>query len=124
MTTLAKLTLVLSVSILPLVPATSQAHDSFRWDPPGRYHHFRHGVRITSVAFRSPAAFAGLECGDVILEVDGRDIHNYEQLHTSLHRTGYRTALTVRDAHTGRVRVVQVFPHHGHIGITVTPTNR
>lgn len=124
MTTLAKLILALGVSILPLVPATTQAHDSFRWDPPGRYHHFRHGVRITSVAYRSPASFAGLDRGDIILEVDGRDIHNYEQLHNSLHLTGYRGELTVRDRRTGRVRIVQVFPQHGHIGITVSPEVR
>jgi len=117
MNTLAKLTLALGVIIVTALPASIQAYE-----PPHRGFYSHHqGLRITSVGFRSPAAHAGLERGDVILEVDGRDVRTYDQLHDSLHQTGYRGVMTVRDVRTGRIRVMQVFPSNGHIGVTVAP---
>lgn len=107
-------------SLLAAFPSSS----AFAHDPPHRHsawgHYLHHqGLRITSVAYRSPASRAGLERGDVILEVDGDDIYTGDQLHRALHRTGYRGVLTVRDGRSGRIHRVQVLPVGGHIGITV-----
>jgi S1-C subfamily serine protease len=118
------LSLALASLCVLSVPVASQA-----FDPPyrqswhaGYWHiHQRYGLRINSVAWRSPAFYAGLERGDIILEVDGRKVRYPEQLHQALHRTGVRGVLTVRDARTGRIRDVRVYPSNGHIGVTLSP---
>lgn len=120
MNAITKLTLALGAAALLAFPASTQAIDPpyrTHWVEPQRFH--SEGVRITSVAYRSPAARAGLERNDIILEVDGRDVCNGDELHRALHATGFRGLLTVRDARTGRIQRVQVFPDHGHIGITL-----
>lgn len=113
--------LAFSVALCLAYPAASQASQ-----PPHRYEGqfqvpLRHpdGVRITTVAHRSPAARAGLERGDLILRVDGRRISEPEELHRALHRTGYTGTLTIRDARTGAFREVRVYPQAGHIGVNV-----
>lgn len=122
MNAITKLTLALGTAALLAFPASSQAFDPpFRteWNQPQHFH--REGLRVISVGFHSPAARAGLERGDVILQVDGKIVRNFDQLHNALHRTGFRGTLTVRDARTGRVNLIRVFPVNGHIGITVIP---
>lgn len=121
MNAIAKLSLALGASLFLIFPASTQA-----FDPPHRsewsyHHHHYQGLKITSIAYRSPAQRAGLERGDVILEVDGRDVVTGEALHRALHHTGFRGTLTVRDARTGRINRVQVYPDAGHIGVTVAP---
>lgn len=117
------LSLALAALSFFAVPAISQAFDPpYRqgWQSGYRHIHQRHGLRINSVAWRSPAFYAGLERGDIILEVDGREVRHPEQLHQALHRTGVRGVLTVRDARTGRIRDVRVYPSNGHIGVTLS----
>lgn len=120
MNKIVKLALALGALAIFTVPSSIQAYEPPDRDFIGHHHHHHHqGLRITSVAVRSPASRAGLERGDVILEVDGQDIQTGDQLHRALHRTGYRGMLTVRDARSGRIHRVQVFPADGHIGVTV-----
>lgn len=117
------LSLALTALSVFAVPAISQAFDPpyrYGWQTGYRHIHQRHGLRINSVAWRSPAFYAGLERGDIILEVDGRNVRHPEQLHQALHRTGMRGVLTVRDARTGRIRDVRVYPSNGHIGVTLS----
>jgi S1-C subfamily serine protease len=125
MNVLSKLSLVLGVAITFLAPNASQAFDPPRRDWSHRdridYRHHHDGLRITTVGYRSPAAYAGLERGDVIIEVDGRDVDRPEELHRALHRTGSRGVLTVLDNRSGRIREVRVNPDRGHIGVNVVP---
>ncbi len=118
MNTITKCTLALGVAALLSFPASSQAYDPFPRDH-WVGHQYHHGLQITTVSRHSPAAHAGLECGDIIFEVDGRRVDQPEELHRALHRTGYRGVLTVRDARTGRFREVRVYPQAGHIGVNV-----
>jgi len=123
MNRLAKLTLVLGAAALMYLPTQIQAIEP-AFDRHSFHHdHVRQGLRITQVSFRSPAALARLECGDVIVAVDGRQMCKPEDLHQALHATGYRGVLTVRDARTGRFREVRVYPAHGHIGVNVVSTS-
>ncbi|MFT3879821.1 MAG: hypothetical protein QM703_09195 [Gemmatales bacterium] len=87
----------------PTIPMIAKACGS-RWYPQGR---------------RLP--LARLECGDVIVAVDGKQMCNPDDLHRALHATGHRGILSVRDARTGRFHDVRVYPRHGHIGVNVTP---
>ena len=117
------LSLALTALSVFAVPAITQAFDPpYRhgWQSGYRHIHQRQGLRINSVAWRSPAFYAGLERGDIILEVDGRNVRHPEQLHQALHHTGMRGVLTVRDARTGRIRDVRVYPSNGHIGVTLS----
>jgi S1-C subfamily serine protease len=117
----AKITLVLGAVVLMYLPTQIQAIE-----PAFDRHNFHHnqmrqGLRITLVSARSPAAMARLECGDVIVAVDGRPMCNPDDLRQALYATGHRGVLTVRDARTGRIHEVRVYPDHGHIGVTVAP---
>ena len=119
MNRLVSLTLALVTTSWIALPTNTQAHEPPVYGLPAYHQH--HGLRISSVSYFSPAARAGLERGDAILEVDGRKVRTPEDLHQLLHATGQRGMLTVRDARTGRVRDVRVFPIHGHIGVSVSP---
>lgn len=113
----AKYLFVLSVALVPALAL--QAHDEPYRGYPHQHHQVREGLRVTSVAYRSPAMLAGLDRGDIILEVDGRDVNSPEQLHRALHQTGAKGVLKVWDDERRRVRLVRVYPQNGHIGVNV-----
>jgi len=121
MNRLAKFTLVLGAAVLMYLPAQIQAIEPAFDRHYSHLHRVRQGLRITLVSARSPAALARLECGDVIVAVDGRAMCNPDDLHRALHATGYRGVLTVRDARSGRLHQVRVYPERGHIGVNVVP---
>jgi S1-C subfamily serine protease len=86
---------------------------------PGHPYPHRRALEVTQVAWGSPAARAGLERGDLILEVDGRDVDTPGEFHRALHRTGHRGTLTVKDVRTGRLIRLQVNPAGGHMGVNL-----
>lgn len=117
----AKFSLVLGAAVLMYLPTQIQAIEP-AFDRNYSHHNYvRQGLRITLVTARSPAAMARLECGDVIVAVDGRAMCNPDDLHRALHATGYRGLLTVRDARTGHIHQVRIYPDRGHIGVNVVP---
>ncbi|MFO0815865.1 MAG: PDZ domain-containing protein [Gemmatales bacterium] len=118
MNRLAKYLLVFGLVASPALAVSATAHEPWR-DGFQHRNHPREGLRVTSVVRFSPAARAGLDRGDIILEVDGRDVNHPEELHRLLHRTGQRAVLKVWDDETRRVRIVHVFPRDGHIGVTL-----
>ncbi|HQR05365.1 MAG TPA: PDZ domain-containing protein [Gemmatales bacterium] len=117
----AKFTLVLGAAVLMYLPTQIQAIEPAFNRNYSHHNYVRQGLRITLVTARSPAAMARLECGDVIVAVDGRAMCNPDDLHRALHATGYRGMLTVRDARTGHIHHVRVYPDRGHIGVNVVP---
>jgi len=122
MNRLAKYLLVVSLGIVPALSLSAHEppYGSYSGHGiPAHRHQVREGLRVTSVAYRSPAMLAGLDRGDIILEVDGQDVYTPEQLHRLLHQTGSRGVLKVWDDETRRVRLVRVYPQHGHIGVNV-----
>jgi S1-C subfamily serine protease len=56
-----------------------------------------HGALITDVQDGSPAASAGLQIGDVIVNIDGFDIYNPDELlqRLVLHKPGDQVQVTV-----------------------------
>lgn len=114
----AKYLFVLSIALVPALALQAQ-DGQFRGYPHQHHQQVREGLRVTSVAYRSPAMLAGLDRGDIILEVDGRDVNTPEQLHRALHQTGSKGVLKVWDDERRRVRLVRVFPQNGHIGVNV-----
>ena len=114
----AKYLLILGLVASPALAVSALAHEPWHEGFQNR-HQPREGLRVTSVVRFSPAARAGLDRGDIILEVDGRDVNHPEQLHRMLHRTGARGVLKVWDDESRRVRIVNVFPRDGHIGVTL-----
>jgi S1-C subfamily serine protease len=57
------------------------------------------GVIVTRVMLNSAAAIAGLQRGDVILEVEGGEVNSRNQLNTSLDEAGDGAVLLVRREH-------------------------
>jgi S1-C subfamily serine protease len=62
------------------------------------------GFWITGVQPYSPAVYAGLRAGDVIVRVNDRLIHSEAALNQALHAAGRRARLLVRNQATGELR--------------------
>lgn len=62
------------------------------------------GFWITSIQPYSPAGYAGLKSGDVIVRVNGRLINNEAALNQALNAAGQRAQLLVRNQATGEQR--------------------
>ncbi|HMP17493.1 MAG TPA: PDZ domain-containing protein [Gemmatales bacterium] len=119
--------LAVSLAIMPM--ASTWAQPSWSWQPgwsgsprqdpwPDRV---VEGLRITWVAPGSPAMRAGLQRGDILMGVDGRNLHSTEQLQRALLRTGHSGVVKYWDAESRRIRYVRVFPQQGIIGVQVVP---
>jgi C-terminal processing protease CtpA/Prc len=74
-------------------------------------------VEITAVQPHGPAYRAGLEVGDRILEIDGRQVRGLPELRRMLSDAGDSARLTVRQRRTGRDATVYVYPERGRIGM-------
>jgi serine protease Do len=57
------------------------------------------GVIVTQVMLNSAAAIAGLQRGDVILEVEGGEVNSRTELNISLDEAGDGAVLLVRREH-------------------------
>jgi serine protease Do len=68
----------------------------------------RTAMKITRVEPNSPAAKAGLEVNDVIVEANGQAVTGTEQLSSAVRKSGSTLTLTVRDSRTGRNTPVEV----------------
>lgn len=68
----------------------------------------RTAMKITRVEPNSPAAKAGLEVNDVIVEANGQAVTGAEQLSAALRKSGATLSLSVRDSRTGRNTPVEV----------------
>jgi len=68
------------------------------------------GVLISSVAEGSPGAKAGLRKGDVILEFDGRPIHNLSNFRNLVSASDAGKSYSLKFFRDGREQVVQVTP--------------
>ncbi len=68
----------------------------------------RTAMKITRVEPNSPAAKAGLEVNDVIVEANGQAVTGTEQLSSAVRKSGATLTLTVRDSRTGRNTPVEV----------------
>jgi serine protease Do len=79
-----------------------------------RHFGVRRGVVVAEVEDASPAAAAGLERGDVVTQVDGRDVRSEDELDRRIqdHAEGERVSLTCRRDGTDRVvtLVAAAFP--------------
>jgi S1-C subfamily serine protease len=73
----------------------------------------RTAMRITRVDPDSPAAKAGLEVNDVIVDANGIAITGAEQLAIAVRKSGPTLTLTVRDSRTGKNTPVQVALDNG-----------
>jgi regulator of sigma E protease len=69
-------------------------------------------VRVTGVAENSPAQMVGIETGDIILEVNNREVHNRAELSLLLQRNlGKKTDLLIEpDISDGETRMVTLRP--------------
>jgi C-terminal processing protease CtpA/Prc len=74
-------------------------------------------VQITAVQPYGPAYRAGLEVGDRILEIDGRQVRGLVELRQLLSDAGDSARLTVRQRRTGKEATVHVYPERGRIGV-------
>lgn len=79
------------------------------------------GYEIGSVTSGSPAEEAGIKTGDIILEIDGIEIHRRDDLHQAIdNSTGEITLLIQRD---GEPTTTNLTPVDGIIGITSGPAS-
>ncbi|HKJ01172.1 MAG TPA: PDZ domain-containing protein, partial [Longimicrobiales bacterium] len=68
------------------------------------YFHVDGGVLVVDVPDGTPAAMAGLQPGDVVIRVDGRDVHSILDLREGLSRAAAQLPLTlVRKGHEVQV---------------------
>lgn len=68
----------------------------------------RTAMKVTRVEPDSPAAKAGLEVNDVIVDANGQPVTGVEQLTAAIRKSGPTLMLTVRDTRTGRNTPVKV----------------
>lgn len=68
----------------------------------------RTAMKITRIDAGSPAAKAGLEVNDVIVDANGFPVTGAEQLANAIRKSGPTLTLTVRDSRTGKNTPVQV----------------
>ncbi|MDA0717332.1 MAG: trypsin-like peptidase domain-containing protein [Cyanobacteria bacterium] len=68
------------------------------------------GVRVVSVQASGPAARAGLQRGDVIVQVGGQSIHYPSQLVTAVERVGVGGSLVLRVNRAGNTLELTVTP--------------
>ncbi|MBL8824105.1 MAG: PDZ domain-containing protein [Planctomycetia bacterium] len=68
----------------------------------------RTAMKVTRVEPDSPAAKAGLEVNDVIVDANGQPVTGVEQLTAAVRKSGSTLMLTVRDTRTGRNTPVKV----------------
>ncbi len=66
------------------------------------------GLKVTQVKPGSPAAAAGIEVGDILVEVDRMALRSQDQLSDRFARSNGKISLTVRDVRTGRDVLVEV----------------
>ncbi|BBD73973.1 S2P metalloprotease [Sulfodiicoccus acidiphilus] len=78
---------------------------------------FSHGVLIVRVVGGSPAQYAGLKSGDVIVKVNGTAINSPTQL-GKLTSSGLPLILTVIE--NGHISSIAVTPENGKIGVYIT----
>ena len=67
-----------------------------------------YGALVTSVTPESPASNSQLQAGDVILEYDGKQVHNDSQLVTKVSLTKVNTSVPVKIFRSGRYHTVNV----------------
>lgn len=73
------------------------------------------GAEIGSVTEGSPACEAGIETGDIILEIDGIEIHSSDDMRQAIdNSTGEVTLLLQRD---GKEEEIALIPVNGKIGV-------
>lgn len=68
----------------------------------------RRGLQVNAVVPESPAARAGLEPGDIILEADGVETQDVAGLNRLVSAAGEKVRLTIRDVRTGQRQEIEV----------------
>jgi hypothetical protein len=92
----------------PVPPRPDRVRPQFRTD---------RGAWITYVQPGGPADRAGLECGDMILSVNGQRITSREHLQDALARSGRRAELEIVNGRDYSRDYVTVFPRGNNLGI-------
>lgn len=67
-----------------------------------------HGVVITELSNRSPAELAGLVTGDVVLQIQDREIHDAKDLFRTIASRAPGDEVTIHTLHEGKPREVKV----------------
>ena len=88
-----------------IVELTPQLRDFFDVAP-------ERGVLVSRVLPDSPAAAAGLQAGDVILEADGRKIASRLELVQAVRGTEEGERVELRVSRKGKTREIEVQPEH------------
>lgn len=81
------------------------------------------GAEITYVRPGGPAYRAGLEVGDIIVEVNRHRIQSIPDLRHALQTAGYRARMTVINWRNGEHVALFVYPSGGKIGIDARMTD-
>jgi len=102
----------LGLGLLALTGSESRAVDNAQVRP-----QMPRGVEVLQVFRDSPADGAGLERGDIIVEVNGTAIRDFNHLRNTLARSRGMVELTVLDVRTGQMTTMEVTPWRGTIGI-------